>query len=400
MKKLLVIFAAVAFIWVFAGPASALDWNFYGSARMATFYVSDDLGDDELDNGDDDDDEFTWDLQGNSRIGATVKGENLSGRFEFGINDKNLDATSAASAGKLSSDGGGTVTSRRIFGVWDAGWGKIKVGKDYTPVSQFISGQVFGADNGLLGIGTFYGKRQGQIALEVGGFNIALVTQDTDNVPEDTAGNSLEDQNGDLDRYFPKIEASWGMAWDTFNFTLMGGFQYLTWEDVDSITDPGQSDDVDVTSWVFGGDAGITFGALYLKAAASYAQNADQAGWLSPAGGIGIQTADGFWDGDDDMDDTDFLQLALVGGFKLSDMVTFEVGGGWTDIDTDASGFQDVNPWNIYGQAVIQLAPGVWIIPEVGYTDNDVSVDEDEFGPNDDDLGSQFYIGAKWQIDF
>jgi hypothetical protein len=124
MKKLILIIAALALM---ASPALAVDWNFYGSARMATFYNSRDFGDGENAAGTDDKDaEVQWNLQGNSRLGATVKAENISGRFEFGINES-------------------TVTSRRIFGVWDFGAAKLKVGKDYTPVKQFISGQAFDA---------------------------------------------------------------------------------------------------------------------------------------------------------------------------------------------------------------------------------------------------------------
>ena len=85
MKKLLVILAAVALVWAFAAPASAVDWNFYGSARMATFYTSDDFGDLETTAGQDDDTGTQWDLQGNSRIGVRVKGEgSVSGRIELG----------------------------------------------------------------------------------------------------------------------------------------------------------------------------------------------------------------------------------------------------------------------------------------------------------------------------
>jgi hypothetical protein len=37
MKKLFIVFA----ILCLAAPAMAADWNFYGSARFATFYVDD-----------------------------------------------------------------------------------------------------------------------------------------------------------------------------------------------------------------------------------------------------------------------------------------------------------------------------------------------------------------------
>ena len=131
MKKLILVIAALALI---ASPALAVDWNFYGSARMATYYLSRDYnngtpsdldgGGGLLTSGFDSDDQIQWDLQGNSRLGATVKAENISGRFEFGIDESN-------------------VSSRRIYGEWDFGAGKLKVGKDY------ITGQTVYFRSGL-----------------------------------------------------------------------------------------------------------------------------------------------------------------------------------------------------------------------------------------------------------
>ena len=84
MKKLNIIELVVAITAVFAVSATANEWNLYGSARMATFYTSQDLGDlYKSDTNPSGDDEFgrstikntQWNLQGNSRIGATVKGD-------------------------------------------------------------------------------------------------------------------------------------------------------------------------------------------------------------------------------------------------------------------------------------------------------------------------------------
>jgi hypothetical protein len=372
MKKLFVIFAALALVWAFVGPAAAADWNFYGSARMATFYTSDDYGDFDL-NGvspavdDDDDDGLQWTLQGNSRLGATVKGETVSGRVELAVSGDIHDVD---------------VRSRRIFGTWNFGAGTLKVGKDYTPTNQFISSQAFGGDLGLLGIGTWYALRPSQIALSFGGFNIALIE------PADADYWLTGD---DVDSYFPKIEASWGMAFDQFNFNIMGGYQYFEIEDQ---TTGAATDDLDATSWVVGADAGFTFGPAYIRGAASLSQNPENAGWYnnSPyhwAGAVLNAAAD-------DLEDTDMIMAALVAGFKMSDMVSFEAGFGWQNIDPDVNGFQDTTNWAAYANATIALAPGVWIIPEVGYFEWDrvtVKIPDDE-------LGSQFYLGAKWQIDF
>ena len=44
MKKFTIIALVVAITAVFAVTAMANEWNLYGSARMATYYISEDLG--------------------------------------------------------------------------------------------------------------------------------------------------------------------------------------------------------------------------------------------------------------------------------------------------------------------------------------------------------------------
>ena len=369
MKKLTILFAAIMLV-CFAVPAMAVDWNFYGNARMATFYEDRDFGDGLNAAGTDDKDaDLIWDLQGNSRIGANIKAENIKAQFEFGVNES-------------------SVSSRRIYGVWNFGAGSLKVGKDYTPVSQFISGQVFDGDLGLLGIGTAYGSRKGQAALSFGGFEIALINP--------TSGLVEGLDNGDNDEILPKLEVGWGMAFDTWNFGLMGGAQYYSIEDVVSDVD-GSTNDIDVTSWMVGGDVGFNFGPGYVRGAVSYGINVGNADWSINSGVNGrddtYQGGLAMWDGDDDTNDTGTLMGALVGGIKVSDMLSFEGGFGYRKDTTDGGFQRDTAPWAAYVQSVIFLAPGVALIPEVGYYDFDNSAAGIE-------AGSLLYLGAKWQINF
>ena len=408
MKKFTLLIAILALV-CFSIPAMAVDWNFYGNARMSTFYESRDFGDGENDAGtDDEDQDLVWDLQANSRIGATIKAENINARFEFGVNESN-------------------VSSRRIFGEWNFGAGKLKVGKDYTPVTQFTSGQVFDTDLGLLGIGAFYGSRFGQVAFQFGGFQIALVNPTSgllDNMSVTTtalieaappiAGDPIvqipsrvtTDVNGDVDEVLPKFEASFGMGFDTWNFTVMGGYQYYSIEDVESLEDPGDEDDLDIHSFVVGGDVGFNFGPGYVKAGLSYGMNIGNAGWSIPDGVNDrpntYQGGLAQWDGDDDTNNTYTFQGNLIAGLKISDMLSFEAGFGYrndrTDEgpDTDDTGLvsqKDTSPWALYLQSVIALAPGVYVIPEIGYYD----LDNNDTG---DEAGSLFYLGGKWQINF
>ena len=374
MKKFTIIFAALMLV-CFAVPAMAVDWNFYGNARMATFYESRDFDDGTNAAGTDDSDTQTiWDLQGNSRFGANVKAENIKARIEMGINES-------------------SVSARRVYGTWNFGAGSLKVGKDYTPVSQFISGQVFDGDLGLLGIGTAYGSRKGQLELAFGKFRIALIDSTVGLLQGMTAGGT---GNGDVDDILPKLEMGWGMAFDTWNFNLMGGAQYYSIEDVTSTVD-GSTNDLDVTSYILGGDVGFNFGPGYVKAAVSMGRNTGNAGWSIGSGVNGragtYQGGFSAWDGDDDNNDVDTTMAALVGGIKVSDMLSFEAGFGMRNDITDGGNDKDTKPWAAYVQSVIALAPGVYVIPEAGYYDLDNSA-------TGNGAGSLFYLGGKWQINF
>jgi len=80
MKKLIAVFS----ILLFAAPAMAADWSFYGSARIATWYTDRDYGDDKV-TGQDDDQATQWYFQGNSRLGARVKADKVTGRLELAL---------------------------------------------------------------------------------------------------------------------------------------------------------------------------------------------------------------------------------------------------------------------------------------------------------------------------
>jgi hypothetical protein len=98
-------------------------------------------------------------------------------------------------------------------------------------------------------------------------------------------------------------------------------------------------------------------------------------------------------DGNDDVKDTTSYSAMLVAGLKFTDTLTFEVGGGYLANDPDVDDVDKDECWTIYGQAVITMAPGVFLIPEAGYLDK-----MDNFAGEDE--GYQWYAGAKWQIDF
>ena len=203
MKKLTLVSLFVAVLIVFAVSARANEWNLYGSARVATFYTSQDLGKelelvapntfiavdarDSANQGTVKD--LTWNLQTNSRIGATVTGDRLEGRFEFGV---------------TSLGSGGNVTSRLLYAIWKfaEGWG-LKVGKDDTPILFGLSNQVFDNDSNLWRLGNAWGGRQAQIAVQgelgPGMLKVALIDQAT---------NTLNTPNGVVEKLLPKLDST------------------------------------------------------------------------------------------------------------------------------------------------------------------------------------------------
>ena len=54
---------------------------------------------------------------------------------------------------------------------------------------------------------------------------------------------------------------------------------------------------------------------------------------------------------------------------------------------------QKLEKWTVYLQAMLTMAPGVFLCPEVGY----IAFGDTRTGI---DAGSQWYLGSKWQVDF
>jgi hypothetical protein len=281
----------------------------------------------------------------------------------------------------------------------------LKVGKDYSPVSRFLSGQVFAGDAGLLGLGDFYGQRPGQLGLQIGGFEMALITNalNTNGFrvttlagPVTAAG--VAPAGSDVDNNIPKIEASWLLKFGSFDIRPFGGFQYFAVSSTDASSTPTATapatlvDDLDVISYVIGIDSMVNIGAFYIGGQVSYGINWGNANWSGPLVG-GTAGSQALLDGNDDVTDTTSFMAMLVAGLKFTPTLTFEVGAGYRVDEPDLDDIDEDEAFTIYGQAVITLAPGVFLIPEAGYLDK-----LDNFAGEDE--GFQWYAGAKWQIDF
>lgn len=389
MKKLIAIFAVL----LLAAPAMAADWEFYGSQRVNTFYVYNDYGDfptsdrfgvGSSGSGKDDDWGLIWDFQPGSRLGAKVKADKVKGQIEVGLN---MSSSNGGNNFNGTSGGDGFVSSRRAWGEWKfADNASLKIGKDYTPVSNLISGRVFADDGGLLGNGDFYGGRPGQVALTLGGFEIAFITN-----PLSNPGN-IPTTGADPDYNIPKIEARYTLKLDSFEIAPFGGFNYFK---IDKAASPTIAEDLDIISYVGGLNIKGAIGAFYFAVQGAYGQNWGNARWSSGINGQSGQAAAASLKDDDDVNDSTSWMAGGLVGLKFTDTLKFEVGGGYRNDDPDVDGADDIYGWGVYGQVVVTMAPGVYLVPEVGYLD----FGEPAFG-DDDDNGYSWYAGMKWQIDF
>jgi len=397
MKRRTLFALVVAITAVLAVHATANEWNLYGSVRMATFYTSEDLGDlYKSDTNPSGDDEFgrstvkdlQWNLQSNSRIGARVKGNTVSGRFEFGTSS-------------------GNETTRLLYGEWQfsENWG-LKVGQDYTPITFFLAGQVFDTDNELEFVGNAYGGRHGQVAVEgtlgPGTLKFAAVTPETSTLNVTSMATT--------ETKIPKLEASYEFILnDAMSFHgFLGYNSYKLYWLAPAPGGVGMANyDKYVSSYVAGLGARLNFGPFFVKPQVSYYQNGAVAGWLATNLGLNSllpEQTPFLNEFGNDIIDVKSLMAMLALGFSPTESLTIEAGVGYLgsksdrfQVDPTRSVKFKNNYSEYYLQALITMAKGVYLVPEVGFR-NYGDLEGDVEGKVD--LGSLWYAGAKWQIDF
>ncbi|WP_035235529.1 hypothetical protein [Desulfobacter vibrioformis] len=335
-----------AMVFLCAGTAIASDWNFYGSARVSTFWEDSDLKD-QVD--------FSEGLQSNARIGAKVKvSDELTGRFEYGTS-------------------GGNANIRLLYGAWDFGAGTLTVGQDYTPMYLPVSCQVWNDDNGLHGYGDPYPGRHPQIKLKFDEFQIAAISTNTTYY---TVGGGTSSANTQV--VIPRIEVSYGINMGgNAGIDIAAG--YTTFE---------YNDNEDVDSYVIMIRSTAQIAGFKLGTVVFYGQNAgnmiacNTSGTDYGKGYAAINTGTG------QVDDVENFGAEIVVGYTFDEMFAIEAGFGSMQNEYDSASSGD-GLFAYYLQAPITLAPGVTITPEIGLIDY-----------YEDTQDQITYFGAKWQINF
>jgi hypothetical protein len=372
MKKLLIVVAALSLAVTFAMTAAAAEWNFYGSARVETFWTdTDNVGttrDTQI---------LRHDLQPGARVGANVKAsDELTGHFEFGM------------GGTASWDN--EQTRVRFFsGSWNFGSGVLTVGQTMTPLNLLYSDTVYDDGAALIGYGSVFGGRQPLVQVAFGDFKIALV-QPTSTVFESTG--SAADLASATGTYvlaaatyasevsIPAIEAAYTLKLDPVTLKLQGAYQ--TYE----ATSTTRSFDVDSYAVAFGAD--FKFGAASLAGGVFFGQNA---GALFSAGGNAVLDTN-----TTTLSDNETMGYQIVGNYTVNDMLALEAGYGYKETeldDTTAINYFTDDSSQYYLKVKITLAPGVVLEPEVGVRDGGKSVANAE-------QADATYYGLRWMINF
>ena len=346
----------VAGFGVTALPSQAAEWNFYGSARVKTWYEWTESADGKtFASGDEDDTDFDIGMQANSRVGAKVKvDDKVSGWGELGVSDKD-------------------VTLRHLIGNWDFEWGTLTIGQTRTPIGRQDSLRAHGDDAGLTAFGEPYLGRRPLIQMESHGLKLALVKPHSiTNIYNNTNTTS------ETDNMMPRIELSWQQTMGIASFDAFGGYHTYT---IDST-----AEDFDVDSYMVGAGFWLKPDPGYLRGIGYYARNARQFGqFISPQpatfGSAKITDEGG-------VVDNDVFGGAVFSGYKINSRLSAEIGYGYIQSEDDAPGADTVKWQCFYAQAPITLYKGITVTPEAGVME-------------DIDSGQRItYAGAKWQANF
>ena len=387
MKKISLVFAVVLCLY---GSALAAEWNFYGSARVSTFYTKFDydpfasgaaalglgLGANTT--------KYEESLYGNSRVGAKVQvSDTLKGAFEYGAL-------------------GGNVNLRILWGEWDFGGGKLGVGQNYTPLLFPYSNQVYNinglnkGDTNMSYFGMLYGERKPQIRLTFGTLQIAAVQPVTLVYVTPVAGPAPALSQPVTSGTLPSIQAKYKFEFPHGHIALAGGYQNF------EVRSAGLEHEV--TSYVLGIGGQLDAGAFYLKGNIWGGQNVGNLAnhlvntklWSTAPGtgnfGTGDLDGEGFglaqWDGTKITDRDAMAYLAVI-GYKIKRGLYLEAGCGYTTSTMDGPGTDRDDAVTYYLQSTIFLAEGIFLTPEIGGCD---------FKQTGQSVLS--YAGIKWQINF
>lgn len=307
-------------------------------------------------------DNFLYGVQNNSRIGVKLKVGSFSGQVELGANEQTVLGVSVGNA----------VGLRQAWGAYSFGnAGTLLAGKTDTPTSMSgFSSDIMDTDGGLNGFGgTTTSTRRFQIAYQVMGLNIAIIENDM------RAGTSLiQGDYNDGGEVIPRIAISYTYK----NPSLMAkvGATYSALNG--SLTSPSDPDTRWTTIHAFGIVAGVkpTFmdGRMWLSIMARFGMNEHLYGEAKTVANNGLQahsafgTASTIVGADGTVYNVTRLSAVVELGYKANDYIAAILGAGYQYTTLDTSAFpNDINSYAVYLQAPYTVSKNFALIPQLSW---------------------------------
>ena len=324
MRKLLVLLAAVAFVFAFTTPAAA-DVSFSGYVAFQTYMHDVDNPAPTKDTSD-----LDWDKDNVcSRLSIKFKEGPVGGYVEIRPHTASY--------------------VRHWWGTWNFGGGTLGVGQFWTPDFSSISSMKYGC--GAMDVVDCGGSvRQPMIQVQFGGLKIAAAK------PSTGVAAGLPGGYTDTETSMPKLIASYNLNLGGVGLKFYGGMNSV--DARDPLTDQSQS----IDSNLFGVNATYGAGPLTIKGQVWTATNSQEYG----AGTTGHFAAT--WDGSKVCDES-FMAYGIDLGYKVSDTVKVTAGYIVGESESDQTGTYEDETSTMHVNATFALAKGVSITPEYAVLD-------------------------------
>lgn len=393
MRKcfILLVAAVVVAAWVLPAMAQEKQVTVYGSTRVQTFNKND--SQERAGRGG---------LLSHNYTDVEMGGlsSNFGARFKSGNTSANVEIRPYAEGGEQNASTTGNM--RYWWGQVDFGNVSLRAGQQGVVAGLFPPGccvddgsvqSSFGAWSGTVrDVGVTLTSPMGAGTLSAGFFAIETrragatwAAQTAANYPAATWGTST-------DKRIPKLEISYEMNLGAVSFKAIGG--YNKYDEVAYNAFGGERTWA-ITSWVAGAQMLANAGPLTFMVQGHYAQNPDPYVSVGPTRSLAA-VYETSTDGVTDVKEIGFFTRIL---YKMSDLVTWEAGGGYMELTRDRPSLaKEKDPQAYYYiNASIFLSKTFRLVPEIGYFDYQTSTNS--LGVKSDD-GNQLYWGAYWRIDF
>jgi hypothetical protein len=351
MRKLFILFAAVAFAFAFTTPAKA-EVNFSGFVAFETYMESCDEVAPALD-----EDDLIWTLDRTcSRLSVNFSEGPVAGYVEIRPNV------------------GSYV--RHWWASWNFGAGTFGIGQTWTPEFSCIGSVKRGC--GVAGpLDPACSARIPFAQVQFGGLKIAAGEPNTPAAPQ--LGIAGYD---DIETSLPKLMASYNLNVGMVGLKFFGG--YNTYAERNPANDQTQ----DIDSMVYGLTASAGFGPLTVKGMIWGGENTAEYGAGAPA-------FNAVWNGSSVVD-ASAMFYGIDVAYAVSDTLKVAAGYQTGEAESDLPGTYEDPTTTYFVNATFTLAKGVTITPEYAVVDDD---DVTVAGVKTEECKTS-WIGVYWQINF